>query len=318
LVPITEKSSSKKTRRALFGSIGLGVAGVGAGLIYRAAPFFWQQWAKDLGKPVEPAHQHPNPKQWPDRGLYAAWLGHSTMLLKLDGFTILTDPVFSTWIGPGFGPFTLGMKRVSEPALAIDALPRLDLILLSHAHFDHFDLPSLRALERKDVEVITARNTSDLLRVPAYAKVRELGWGESAQAGPARIQGLEVNHWGARMRTDTWRGYNGYFIEAGRWRVLIAGDTADTDAFQVIGGVHAAIMPVGAYNPWIRAHCNPEQAWRMANEARADVVIPVHHKTFSLSSEPPDEPIERLLNAAGAAADQRVPLRSLGATVSLA
>jgi L-ascorbate metabolism protein UlaG (beta-lactamase superfamily) len=240
------------------------------------------------------------------------------VLLKIDGFHVLTDPVFSTWIGLGLGPFTLGLKRLVEPALRLEALPRIDLILLSHAHMDHFDLPSLRALESRQIPVITARGTADLLRVERYAWVKEIGWGETARVGPLEIRGLEVNHWGARMRTDTWRGYNGYVIRSGRRRVVFAGDTAMTGTFRGIGGAELAIMPVGAYNPWIRVHCSPEQAWSMVNDARADRVLPVHHRTFALSKEPLAEPLHRILTAAGREADQRVALHAIGQEMHIA
>jgi L-ascorbate metabolism protein UlaG (beta-lactamase superfamily) len=303
-------------RRTWLGGLGLGVAGVGAGLLYRAAPAFWKQYARELGEPVAPAPQVPDPRLWPDRGIHAAWIGHSTVLLKIDGFTLITDPVFSTRIGLGIGPLTLGLKRMVEPALPLEKLPPLDLILLSHAHMDHFDLPSLRALENRAVQVVTARGTTDLLRVERYGRVQEAGWEETVHAGPAVIRGLEVRHWGARMRTDTWRGYNGYLLQIGRWRVVFGGDTAITDRFATVGGAHLALMPIGAYNPWIRNHCSPEQAWKMANDARADFVLPVHHQTFHLSQEPSHEPIERLQAAAGREAG-RLALKSVGQELRL-
>src|SRR5471032_1764836 len=189
---------------------------------------------------VLPAPEHPNPKAWGDRGLYAAWLGHSTVLLKIDGVTILTDPVFSLRAGIGLGPvtlgLTLGLKRLVAPALTVPELPKIDLILLSHAHMDHFDLPSLRRLARRGTAVVTAAKTGDLLPADAYQGVRELGWGERAAVGPLAIRAFQVNHWGARMRSDTYRGYNGYTIEDGRYRVLFGGDTAITAAFRGLKG----------------------------------------------------------------------------------
>lgn len=308
----------RTSRRLWLGGLGLGAAGVGAGLIYRAAPTFWQQYAREIGEPVAPAPKKPKPSEWPQKGIHAAWLGHSTVLLSLDGFHILTDPVFSLRVGLSLGPLTLGLKRIVEPALRIEELPRIDLVLLSHAHMDHFDIPSLRALEALKPEVVTATATSDLLRTGRYRRVQEVGWGRSVQAGPVRITGLRVNHWGARMRTDTWRGYNGYLLEAGRHRVLFAGDTAITDDFRAVRGAHLALMPIGAYNPWIRYHCSPEEAWQMANDARADIVLPLHHRTFHLSREPLTEPVERLLNAAGARAGDRVPVHAIGDELKLA
>jgi L-ascorbate metabolism protein UlaG (beta-lactamase superfamily) len=305
-------------RRTLIATGGVGLAGASA-LVYQAAPGFWRQYTDEFRRPIAPAPQHPNPKEWPDKGLYAAWLGHSTVLLKIDGFTILTDPVFSARAGLHLGPVTLGVKRLVAPALRADHLPHIDLVLLSHAHMDHFDIPSLRRLESPTTSVITAPRTSDLLRVGQYSRVQEAGWGEEVSAGPIKVRGAEVNHWGARLRTDTYRGYNGYLIEAGRYRVLFAGDTADTKKLTRIAGskhVDLIIMPIGAYNPWIRFHCTPEQAWRIAQEARADLFMPVHHSTFQLSREPLGEPIERLSEAAGAES-KRIVIREIGQEFTL-
>lgn len=301
-------------RRTVVGGASLaGVLGLGR-FVYHAAPEFWKRAAQDRKRSVLPPPYRPNPKAWGDRGLYAAWLGHTTVLIKIDGFTLLTDPVFSTRIGIGLGPVTLGLKRLVEPALAIGDLPKIDLILLSHAHMDHFDLPSLRRLESPCTTVVTAAKTSDLLRVSRYAGVRELAWGERAAVGPAELLAFQVNHWGARMRNDTYRGYNGYSIEAGRYRVLFGGDTAVTTAFRSLRKARPfdlGIMPVGAYDPWIHAHCTPEQSWQMANDAGVESFLPVHHQTFALSREPYLEPIERLQSAAGGH-DDRVAVRRIG------
>lgn len=265
-----------------------------------------------MKREVEAAPLRPRLDGWPKQGLHAAWIGHSTVVISIDGFIVITDPVFSNRIGIGLGPFTLGLKRLVAPALTLAEIPRPDLILLSHAHFDHFDLPSLRKLEGRATTVITAVNTSDLLRVKRYGSVHELGWGQSMRVGPAAVRAFEVNHWGARMRNDTQRSYNGYVMEAGRYRVVFGGDTAYTDLFKRVRtskAVDLAIMPIGAYNPWIRAHCTPEQAVRMADDVGADFILPVHHRTFALSSEPIAEPMERLLSAAG---EDRICLREIG------
>jgi L-ascorbate metabolism protein UlaG (beta-lactamase superfamily) len=255
-----------------------------------------------------------NPREWGDWGLYAAWVGHATVLLKIDGTTILTDPVFSRRIGINLGIATLGMKRLVDPAWKLRDMPKVDLILLSHAHFDHFDIPSLRRLENRATQVITASGTADLLRPKRYGSVTELAWGASTNVGPLNVRAFQVNHWGARMLRDSWRGYNGYTIDAGRYRVLFAGDTAATSTFRSLKSsrpFHLALMPVGAYNPWIRAHCTPEQAWQMAGEAGSEFFLPVHHQTFALSREPYLEPIERVHSAAGNHAD-RVAVDRIG------
>jgi L-ascorbate metabolism protein UlaG (beta-lactamase superfamily) len=281
---------------------------------YRAAPLFWKRYSADLKRPILAPPSRPRPAGWSAAGLHAAWIGHSTVLLQIDGVTILTDPVFSSRAGIHLGVTTLGVKRLVAPALAISELPKIDLILLSHAHFDHFDIPSLRALENRGTTVITASRTADLLRTGRYRQVQELAWHERISVGPLEIRAFPVNHWGARMRNDVYRGFNGYTIDAGRYRVIFGGDTALTDSFRALHSArpyHLAIMPVGAYNPWIRAHCTPEQAWKMANEAGARYVLPVHHQTFQLGNEEYREPLERLLEAAGKEIE-RVAVRSIG------
>jgi L-ascorbate metabolism protein UlaG (beta-lactamase superfamily) len=305
-----------KRRTVMGGAAGVGTLAVFA---YEMAPAFWRRVSEDMKREVEPAARRPDFSAWPKQGLHAAWIGHSTVAISIDGFLIVTDPVFSTRIGLNLGPLTVGLKRLVAPAAAVGELPKPDLILLSHAHMDHFDLPSLRKLEDRGTAVITATNTSDLLRVKRYGSVRELRWNETARVGPAEVRAIEVNHWGARMRSDTYRSYNGYVIEVGRYRVLFGGDTAYTESFRQVRtskAVDLAIMPIGAYDPWIRAHCNPEQALAMANHAGAERVLPVHHRTFELSREPRSEPLERLLNAAGSSPD-RVCVRDFGGEVHL-
>ncbi len=282
-----------------------------AGFALRMAPAFYQRVSADWKRRVLPAPHRPDFTRWTGQGLRAAWIGHSTVFLNLGGFTVLTDPVFSTRIGINVGPVTLGLKRLVEPATPLVTVPQPDLILLSHAHMDHFDIPSLRALENRGVTVVTASKTSDLLRTRRYSEVHELGWNQSVQVGPATVRAFEVNHWGARMQSDTYRGYNGYIIEANGYRVLFGGDTAYTQSFRQLRSSRPydlAMMPIGAYDPWIRMHCNPEQAVAMANDAGADAILPLHHQTFSLSSEPLAEPISRLIDAAG----ERVIVREIG------
>ena len=277
-----------------------------------AAPQFVRRLQKQRRRLVFPAPFAPSPKNWPDHGLHAAWLGHSTVLIKLDGFTILTDPVLGLRCGVRVGPVTVGLKRLVAAAVARHELPHIDLILLSHAHFDHFDLATLRALERSGTSVVTAKNTSDLLRVGRYKAVHEVGWDERTRVGPATIRGIQVNHWGARLHTDIHRGYNGYLIETRRRRVVFGGDTALTDSFRSVRTsrpVDLAILPIGAYDPWIRVHCNPEQAWRMGADCGAEFLLPVHHQTFQLSREPYFEPVERFVEAAGSRPERVVATR---------
>jgi len=285
-------------RRTLLTAGAPALLGAGAFAVYQQAPMFWQQYKTEMFADIAQAPKQPKVLDWPDHGLHITWLGHATTLIQIDGFRILTDPVFSDRCGIDLGLLTLGPKRLVEAALPLKNLPRIDLILLSHAHFDHWDMPTLRALASPETQIICARETSDLLTASRWKEIQELGWRESAQVGPIHVKAFEVKHWGARVRSDTHRGYNGYLIESGNHKVLFPGDTAMTDNFKELRGgraIEAAIMPIGAYNPWIANHCTPEEALRMAEWAGAERVIPIHHQTFVLSREPLNEPIERLM-----------------------
>jgi L-ascorbate metabolism protein UlaG (beta-lactamase superfamily) len=310
------RRSPRWSRRTILTATGF--SGLAA-ILYGIYPAFWNRTLEDIQRPVTPAPKIPDPNRWPDTGLHAAWLGHSTVLLKCDGFTILTDPIFSDRAGISLGPVTVGVKRLVAPALHILDLPKVDLILLSHAHMDHFDIPSLRRLENRRTRVVTAGGTTDLLRPDRYAGVRELRWGDTARLNAGRVRAFEVNHWGSRLRRDTWRGYNGYLIEVGRYRLLFAGDTALTPEFHNLHSsrcIDLAIMPIGCYNPWRKNHCTPEEAWSMGNDAGADYFIPVHHRTFTLSSEPQWEPLARFVASAGNETE-RLGIREIGQELHL-
>lgn len=236
--------------------------------------------------------------------LAAAWIGHSTVLVRIGNQWVLTDPVFSHRIGVKLGPWTIGMGRLAPPHFEAEQLPQIDVILLSHAHFDHLDKPSLRRLINRNTAVVTAANTGGL--VPrGFGEVRELRWDQQIDLGTLQIRAIKPAHWGARTAWDRHRGYNAYVIESpetadskGR-RLLYAGDTAKTDAFAEVGGADLSVFGVGAYDPWIHAHATPEQVWAMHLQAGARYLLPVHHSTFKLSDEPLDEPVQRLVAAAG-------------------
>jgi len=245
------------------------------------------------------------------------------VLINFFGINILTDPVLFSRIGIRLPGFTIGPKRLTAPALQFHELPRIDLILLSHAHFDHFDLRTLRRFD-ENTRVITAPNTADLLKWTRLRDITELRWGEtkvlniaSQAKGSIAISGLEVKHWGARKQRDDYRGYNGYVIERSGRRILFGGDTAMTDSFAKLQQpIDLAIMSIGAYNPWIHSHCTPEQAVEMATAAGARFIIPVHHQTFRLSFEPLREPVERF-QAALSETPERIALREIGETFVL-
>jgi L-ascorbate metabolism protein UlaG (beta-lactamase superfamily) len=184
---------------------------------------------------------------------------------------------------------------------------------------DHMDLPTLRGFP-KATFTVTARATRDLLAGPGLKQITELGWGEHTtyrgSAGELHIEAIEVKHWGERWPSDAPRGYNGYLLHREGRAILFAGDTAFTPALgqaHTRGPFEVAIMPIGAYLPWIRNHCTPEQAVEMANAAGAKYILAVHHQTFRLSEEPIREPIERL-EAALAREPERLALRRIGET----
>lgn len=304
----------------------------GAAVSLGALGSFWagtsQTWSArfvrgriaELGQQILPAPHVPQPASWPDNAVTLAWLGHATVLIDLFGVRILTDPALFPRIGVDALVATIGPQRLVHAALSPDELPDIDLVLVSHAHFDHLDTPSLAAVRGRPAAIM-APATSDLLPRRRYASVRELRWGESARLttprGDVIVRGIEVKHWGARIRRDTHRGYTGYIVEREGCRLLLGGDTADTRAFgehRRHGPFDAAVMPIGAYNPWIHNHCTPEQAVAMADAAGARLFVPVHHRSFALGREPFDEPIERA-QAVLASEHDRLAIREIGETI---
>ena len=324
--------------------------------VRRWVAYLWREGIRESRRPVAPAFAKPNPAKWDDARVTAAWLGHATVLINFFGIKILTDPVLFPRIGIRLPGFTIGPKRLTAPALKFDELPEIDVILLSHAHFDHFDMRTLHRLSRRrskparrgerrpeadfnaSTKIITAPRTSNLLRWTKFRDVTELRWGEqksiTASAGEINIVAFRVKHWGARMQHDDYRGYNGYLLERNGRRIIFGGDTAMTDDFRQLRSygatqpvdptgcpsgtkrVDLAIMSIGCYNPWIRTHCNPEQAVQMANDAGAKFIMPVHHQTFRLSFEPFREPIERF-EAALHDTPERIALHEIGETFVL-
>ena len=309
-------------RRAFMTTGAIAAAGTAAwvGVSSSWGARFIRQRFEEIGRDIPAAPHKPTPAAWADNAVTLAWLGHATVLINFFGLRILTDPALYPRIGVDLGLGTLGPMRLVQCALSPDELPEIDLVLVSHAHFDHRDTPSLGSIRGKPAAVMAA-DISDLLPRRRYASVTELHWNESTRVNTSRgevlVRAIEVQHWGARVRRDTWRGYTGWVLEREGRRILIGGDTAVTAAFKNhrrYGPFDAAVMPIGAYDPWIYNHCTPEQAVAMADAAGARLIVPVHHQSFRLSNEPFMEPIDRIQQALAKEHD-RLALREIGETI---
>lgn len=268
-------------------------------------------------RPV-PAPVRPEPRSWAADGLTIAYVGHATVLIDFAGTRILTDPAFFSRIGVTLGPLTIGPTRVVRAALTPEELPPVDAVVVTHAHMDSLDRPSLRRMRDAPV-LVMPRRTRDLVDDLGFTRVVELGWGERVDAGGVTIEAIPVNHWGKRWPWENWRGYNGYLFTKGDRRVLFASDTAYAESFGVLARgprIDVAMFGIGAYDPWIMNHADPEQAWRMFRATGACYLLPVHWDTFRLGKEPLGEAMARLLAAAGPDGD-RVAIRHIGDTFVL-
>jgi L-ascorbate metabolism protein UlaG (beta-lactamase superfamily) len=311
-------------RTFLAGGLAASAGGVSWATLSASFPArFLRERVEELGREVPAAPHTPTPARWNDNAITAAWLGHATVLINFYGVRILTDPTLFNRIGVDLGVGSLGPLRQVRCALTPAALPEIDLVLVSHAHFDHLDTPSLAAVRGRPAAVMAAQ-TSDLLPRRRYSSMTELQWNDATTVrtprGEVHVRGIEVKHWGARLRSDTYRGWTGFVLEREGKRLLIGGDTAHTASFRDHrrhGPFEAAIMPIGAYDPWIWNHCTPEQAVAMADSAGARLFIPVHHQTFRLSREGDREPIERA-EAALRLEQGRLAVRDIGETVVIA
>jgi L-ascorbate metabolism protein UlaG (beta-lactamase superfamily) len=303
------------------GLAGTTAAGGWLSLSEQAGARFVRQAIQETTRKILPSPNKPQPLTWSERDITAAWLGHATVLVNFYGLTILTDPALCSRVGADLGVATVGPKRLVHPPLSFGELPPIDLVLLSHAHMDHFDLPTLQKFSSAP-KAVSARSTLDLFSSLAFRNnVTELGWGESAKIstrqGDVRVEAFEVSHWGARWRHDRHRGFNGYILEREGRKIMFGGDTAITDKFEAIRGkgrFDLAIMPIGSYKPFKRSHCTPEESVKMTNDARAEKLLPIHFKTFRLGEEGTTEPMERLEESI---AHDRIALRDIGETCRL-
>jgi len=266
------------------------------------------------------AANRPAPSRWSPAALTISSLGHATLLFNFFGVRAITDPSLYDRVGLAIdGLTTLGPKRHVPPPLSPSEIGPLDVIFITHAHMDHLDLRSLNALP-KTATVIACDQCSDLIAPLGYRDVRELKWGDSTEVKGIKVTALGAKHWGNRWPKPfgKTRGYNSYLIERMGHRMLLACDSAFTDKFAALKGnpPEVAVFSIGAYDPWIGSHANPEQVWQMFKETGASWLIPIHWGTFRLSREPFDEPLRRLNAAAGSQSD-RIVIQSIGATWAL-
>jgi len=237
----------------------------------------------------------------------ATWIGHSTVLLQIAGLNILTDPVFSQrafpvqWAGP---------QRVMDPAMAIDALPPLDIILLSHTHYDHLDKPAVRqiAAAHPDATWVVPLGVGAYIRAWGAREIRELDWWQDVAVGDVRVTATPARHFSARRLGDRNKTlWCGFAFEVAGKRVFFAADTAYHPEFGQIGArcgpFDFVMIPIGAYNPrWFMhvVHVDPDEAVQIYQDLvtqhplkPAPLMLGIHWGTFRLTDEPMDEPPKR-------------------------
>lgn len=223
------------------------------------------------------------------------WTGHASFLIQTRDTSILIDPNWAKWLKV--------IKRIRHPGLELHDLPNIDLVLITHAHFDHLDKKTLNAIASEQ-PIIVPQNVGNLVHNLGFNHVHELGHWESLRHGDVTVTLTPAYHWGARMLHDSHRGFGGFIIEYGGRRILHGGDTSyEKKLFQEIGDreeIEVALLPIGAYEaPSKRdVHMNPEQALDAFVHLKARTLVPMHYGSFRLSYEPVHEPRERLLECA--------------------
>lgn len=231
------------------------------------------------------------------------WIGHSTVLVQMDGVTFLTDPIWSERASP----FSFaGPKRYVDPGVAFDALPPIDFAVVSHSHYDHADVPTLVRLARAGTRIVVPLELGGLLRAAGIADVDELDWWEHRTFGRVAVHCVPAQHWSARGlgdRNETL--WSGWAVVGPTRRFYYAGDTGYFAGFAEIGErlgpFELAALPIGAYEPaaMMRAHhMNPEEAVQAGLDLGARTMLGVHYGTFDLTDEALDEPPRRFHAAA--------------------
>jgi len=237
-------------------------------------------------------------------GDYIGWIGHATFLIKLGKTTIITDPVFSK----NAGPLIFGPKRYVEPALNLNEIPKIDLFLLTHNHYDHQDMGTIRKFPYKDAKVIVPLKLGKYFTKNNYKDVNEIDWYQIIEKNDLKITMLPAVHWSKRSLTDTNKTLWGSFlIEYRDKKILFACDTGYGNIYKEIGKkfgpIDLTIINIGAYNfkPMFDKsiyHTNPEEALQVAKDLGSKKVIGMHWGTFVLSLEPIMEPRKRFLENA--------------------
>ena len=236
-----------------------------------------------------------------DREHYALWIGHSTFLINNGDLTILTDPIFSERASP----LTFaGPKRLIKPVIKIKDLPKVDVITISHNHYDHLDVNSLRKIQKKfpNVKILVPKGDLKLLRNYNLNNGFEFLWWEAITLNNTKFIFTPAQHWSARGLRDRNKSlWGSWFIKTEEKNIFHAGDTGYSDDFIEIrnrlGPVDFAMIPIGAYDPqWFMSysHVNPEEALNIAKDLDAKKSIGMHWGTFILTDEPVLEPRERL------------------------
>lgn len=242
--------------------------------------------------------------------LAATWYGHATALVEVDGQRILLDPVWGERVSPSR---TVGPRRLHPPPVPIEDLPSVDAVLISHDHYDHLDLPTVRSLVRTQTApfVVPLGVGAHLRRwgVPGV-RIIELDWGQHADVSGLRLICTQARHFSGRGLTRDNTLWSSWVIRGPRTRVYFGGDTGYTAGFADIGREHGpfglTLLPIGAYGDhWPHIHMNPEEAVRAHRDLGGNVLLPIHWATFDLAFHAWAEPVQRLCVAA---AEAGVPL----------
>lgn len=255
----------------------------------------------------------------PSSGLRATWLGHSTVLLEIDGYRVLIDPVWGKRASPSQ---LVGPARFHPPPLPLNALPRLDAVIITHDHYDHLDMATVRALATSPLQQHTQWITT--LGVGAHlerwklavSRITELDWGDSAHVGSLIVTAQPARHFSGRAFARNRTLWASWVIAGPTHRVFHSGDTGFFDGLAAIGERHGpfdlTMIKMGAYDvTWPDIHLDPEGAVRVHAMLRGALLLPLHWGTFNLAFHAWDEPPERLL-AAAALHDVRIVMPQPG------